>query len=51
MNFNNRNVLIFAVVLLAVVSVAFGYHLYQERQKTTGIEITVGDHGISVEKK
>ena len=29
----------------------FGYMLYQERQKTTGIEINVGKSGISIEKK
>ena len=28
----------------------FGYMLYQERQKTTGIEINVGKSGISIEK-
>jgi hypothetical protein len=27
----------------------FGYQLYQERQKTTGIEISVGERGISKE--
>jgi len=47
----NRNVLYFAVALLSVTSVAIGYQLYQERQKTTGIEISVGDHGISIDKK
>jgi predicted negative regulator of RcsB-dependent stress response len=47
----NRNVLYFAIVLLAVTSAAFGYQYYQERQKTTGIEISVGDHGISIDKK
>ena len=47
----NRNVLYFAVALLSVASVTIGYQLYQERQKTTGIEISVGDHGISIDKK
>jgi len=31
--------------------VVIGYQLYQERQKTTGIEIEVGKTGISIEKK
>jgi hypothetical protein len=31
--------------------VVFGYRLYQERQKTTGIEINVGKSGVSIEKK
>jgi hypothetical protein len=28
-----------------------GYQFYQERQKTTGVEINIGEHGISIEKK
>lgn len=36
---------------LVVVTVVIGYQLYQERQKTTGIEINVGKSGISIEKK
>jgi hypothetical protein len=34
-----------------VVSAIFGYQLYQERQKSSGIEINVGKSGISIEKK
>ena len=47
----NRNVLYLVVGALAVVSAIFGYQLYQERQKTSGIEINVGKSGISIEKK
>jgi predicted negative regulator of RcsB-dependent stress response len=47
----NRNALYLVIGGLAVVAVLFGYQLYQERQKTTGIEISVGKNGISVEKK
>ena len=47
----NRNVLYFAIALLAGTSAVLGYQFYQERQKTTGIEINVGDRGISIEKK
>lgn len=47
----NRNFLYFTVALLAGASVVLGFQLYQERQKTTGIEINVGDHGISIDKK
>jgi hypothetical protein len=47
----NRNILYLLVGALAVVSAVFGYQLYQERQKTTGIEINVGERGISIEKK
>ena len=47
----NRNVLYVAIGVLAVAAVVFGYQLYQERQKTTGIEISVGKSGISIQKK
>jgi hypothetical protein len=47
----DRNILYLVIAALAVVAVVFGYQLYQERQKTTGIEINVGQHGISIEKK
>ena len=47
----NRNVLYLIIGVLAVATVVFGYQLYQERQKTTGIEINIGKSGISIEKK
>jgi hypothetical protein len=47
----NRNVLYLVVGALAVISAILGYQLYQERQKTAGIEINVGKSGISIEKK
>ena len=47
----NRNALYLVIGGLAVVAVVFGYQLYQEQQKTTGIEINVGKSGISIEKK
>ncbi len=47
----NRNVLYLVVGILAIVTAVIGYQLYQERQKTTGIEINVGKSGISIEKK
>jgi uncharacterized membrane protein YuzA (DUF378 family) len=47
----NRNILYLVIGVLAIVTVAIGYQLYQERQKTTGIEIDVGKNGISIEKK
>lgn len=47
----NRNVLYLVIGALAVAAGVFGYMLYQERQKTTGIEINVGKSGISIEKK
>ena len=47
----NRNVLYVVIGGLAIATAVFGYQLYQERQKTTGIEINVGKSGISIEKK
>ena len=47
----NWNILYIVVGILAIVTAVIGYQLYQERQKTTGIEINVGKSGISIEKK
>ena len=47
----NRNALYLIVAILGIAVVAIGYQLYHERQKTTGVEISIGGHGISVEKK
>jgi hypothetical protein len=47
----NRNTLYLVIGALVVVTVVIGDQLYQERQKTTGIEINVGKSGISIEKK
>jgi len=46
-----RNVLYVVIAILAVSAGVFGYQLYLERQKTTGVEISVGERGISIEKK
>jgi hypothetical protein len=47
----NRNILYALIAVLAVAAAGLGYQLYHERQKTTGVDISIGDHGISVEKK
>jgi predicted negative regulator of RcsB-dependent stress response len=47
----NRNVLYLVIAVLVVAAAVFGYQLYQERQKSTGIEINIGERGISIEKK
>ena len=47
----NRSVLYLIISVLGVATVVLSYQLYQERQKTTGIEINVGKNGISIEKK
>lgn len=47
----NRNILFLVIGALAVVAVVLGYQVYRERQKTTGVEISIGERGISIEKK
>ena len=47
----NRNTLYLVIGALAVATMVIGYQVYQDRQKTTGIEINVGNTGISIEKK
>jgi RsiW-degrading membrane proteinase PrsW (M82 family) len=47
----NRNVLYLVVGALAVVAAVLGYRFYQEGQNSTGVEITIGDGGVSIEKK
>jgi len=45
----SRNALYLIIGALVVVTAVVGYQLYQERQKKAGIEISVGDRGISIE--
>ena len=47
----SRNMLYLLIGALAVVAVILGYQVYRERQKTTGVEISIGERGISIEKK
>jgi hypothetical protein len=47
----NRNVLYLVIGALAVVVAVLGYRLYQEGQQTSGIDISIGRSGISIEKK
>jgi hypothetical protein len=47
----SRNGLYLLLGALVVAIVVIGYLLYQERQKTSGIDINVGKGGISVETK
>lgn len=47
----SRNMLYLVIGALAVVAVTLGYQVYRERQKTTGVEISIGEHGVSIEKK
>jgi hypothetical protein len=45
----NRNTLYLVIGVLAAIAVVVGYLLYQERQKTHGVDINVGKSGISIE--
>jgi len=47
----NRNTTTLVIGVLAVVAVVLGYQLYQERQKPAGVAISIGERGISIEKK
>jgi predicted negative regulator of RcsB-dependent stress response len=47
----NRNALYLVIGALVVLAVVVGYLLYQEQQKTAGIDINVGGGGISIETK
>ena len=47
----NRNILYLIIGALAVATPVLRYRFYQERQKTSGIEINVGKSGISIETK
>ncbi|MEX1203746.1 MAG: hypothetical protein WEB85_00720 [Dongiaceae bacterium] len=47
----NRNVLYLIIGALAVVVVVVSYQFYQARQNTTGVDISVGKSGISIETK
>lgn len=45
------NSLYLIVGALVVVATVLGYLLYQERHKKEGIEISIGERGLSIEKK
>jgi hypothetical protein len=47
----NRNVLSLAVGALAVCVVVLGYKVYQDNRQPRGVQINIGQGGLSVEKK
>jgi hypothetical protein len=43
---------VYAVLGLFVLATGvFGYELYTERHRDKGVEISIGDHGVSIEAK
>jgi hypothetical protein len=46
----NRNILYAVVGALAVVGAVLGYQAYQDHREATGIQISVGKSGVSIEK-
>lgn len=48
---NNRNVLYLIVGALVIVVAVLGYNLYQDRKEPKGVQINLGERGISIEKK
>ena len=47
----SRKVLYSVIGILAAAVAVFAYQFYQERQKTTAIEINIGERGVSIETK
>ena len=46
----SRNTLYLVIGLLAVGVIVVGYLYYEESRKRTGIEIEIGEHGITIEE-
>ena len=47
----NRNVLYLIIGVLLVATTVIAVQLYRERQEPTGVEISIGERGISIQKK
>jgi hypothetical protein len=47
----SRNSVYLLSAVLAVAVAVLGYLLYQERQQPDGVDISVGDQHISIQKK
>lgn len=45
------NILYGLIGVLAIAATVFAIQLYREKQKPTGIEINIGERGISIEPK
>lgn len=47
----SRNPLYLVIALLAAGILVVGYLYYQESRRASGIEIEIGEHGVSIEEK
>ncbi len=47
----SRNALYLVIGLLAAGVIVAGYLYYEESRTRTGIEIEIGEHGITIEEK
>ena len=45
----SRNVLYLVIGALAVATAVLGYRYYQEQQQPKGVEINIGEGGVSIE--
>ena len=45
----NRSLLYAVCVVFGVAIVVLGYLVYEDRQKTKGVEIKIDDNGISIQ--
>ncbi|MDM9623145.1 MULTISPECIES: hypothetical protein [unclassified Rhizobium] len=48
---NNRNGLYFLVGALLVVVIGMGIYIFREETKPAGVDISIGEKGISVQEK
>jgi hypothetical protein len=46
----NRNLLYLGIGALGVVAVVLGYNVYQDRRNAGGVEIRLGEGGVSIEQ-
>ena len=47
----NRNLLYVLLGGFMVATAVLGYQLYQDRKQPSGVQLNIGEKGISIEKK
>ena len=48
---SRNNVLYLVIGALVVVATVLGYNVYQDRKEPKGLQINLGEKGLSIEKK